>query len=61
MARKGTKMVGRGVSNRSNFVACSGSIDRLDEHGPSPVRRMADHYPEQCGLEISFDILGNVP
>src|ERR1700730_9122792 len=61
MPREGTEMVGRGVSNRSNLVTGSGSIERLGEHGPSPVRRMANYYAVQPRLKISFDILGNVP
>src|ERR1700687_1131147 len=61
MARKGTEMVRRGISNRSDLVASNGSIERLGEHEPSPLRRMANWYARQPDLEISFDILGDVP
>src|ERR1700730_4716789 len=61
MPREGTEMVGRGVSNRSNLVTGSGSIERLGEQGPSPCGGMANSSAGNCGLKICFVFLGTFP
>jgi hypothetical protein len=42
MPGESTEMVGSGVRNWSNFVTGYGSVERLGEHEPSPLRRMAN-------------------
>src|ERR1700737_3716932 len=61
MPGQGTKLVGNGGGNGCNLVTGNLRIERLGEHGPSPLRRMDNCYASRSKLEISFDILGGAP
>ncbi len=53
------ELVGRGggVGDGADLVADNRGIERLGEHLPSPVQRMANGYRGFSGLKISRDIL----
>ncbi len=48
----GRKRIGGGYGDGQDLVDDNGGAERLVEHGPSPLRRMANCYRVTTGLKI---------